>query len=135
MIAVRRLETLGFSIRCEGEEIVCHGSGGRDFNRPEVRELLAELKSNKAEALRYLRSRARRRAIRAFSRVLNEEVIISWDDGNPKVLHIDRTSYTLKEIENLKAFRPTGEELTAIHELKRCFDGELLNDDPRIHGK
>jgi hypothetical protein len=134
MMAIKRLEALGFNLHSEGEEIVCRSSGGRKFDTPEVHVLLAELKENKAEALRYLRSQVSHHAIRAFSKVLNKEITISWTGENPKVIRIDRTPYSLKEIEKLKALAPSVKDLSAIHHFKTCFDGQLLNDDPGIHG-
>jgi hypothetical protein len=135
MITITRLESLGINIHVEKDEIVCRADKVRGFDRPQVLGLLTELKAKKPEALQFLRSRTCRHAIRVFSKVLNKEITISWTGENPKVIHIDKVAYTLTEIEKLKALAHSGKELSAIHQLKDRFDGELLNDDPHIHDK
>jgi hypothetical protein len=129
MMAIKKLEALGFIVHSDEDEIVCRANKGADVNRPEVLSLLAELKANKSAALRYLNARASQRTIRIFSKVLNQEVTISWTGDNPTVLHVDRTAYSLTEIERLKALKPSQSALSEIHQVKKMFDGELLSDD------
>ena len=61
-----------------------------------------------------------------FSKVLGRDILISWQGKNPKVVYIDQTSYSLKEIQELKSRQLSVKDLKNIQEVKATFDGKLV---------
>lgn len=69
----------------------------------------------------------RRHRLRVFSHVLGRKVAISWMGANPKVVHVDRTPYSLDEIAKLKG--ASLEEAKKVHLLKETFNGKIVDED------
>lgn len=67
------------------------------------------------------------RRVMAFSQVLGREIVLSWVGDDAKVVYIDRTPYTTKEIAKLKGASP--ERVRGVHLVKETFDGRIINED------
>ncbi|NQS89159.1 hypothetical protein HQ584_05160 [Patescibacteria group bacterium] len=61
-----------------------------------------------------------------FSKVLGRDIIISWKNENPKVVYVDQTPYSLKEIKQLKSQQLSAKDLKNIHNIKAEFDGHVV---------
>ncbi len=63
------------------------------------------------------------RRVRAFSKVLGREIVVSWKGSEPRVVFVDRSAYTLDEIATLKNGDP--QAVRAAHETKSVFNGKV----------
>ena len=61
-----------------------------------------------------------------FSKVLGRDILISWQGENPKVVYVDQTPYSLKEIKQLKSQQLSAKDLKNIHDIKAEFDGHIV---------
>jgi len=66
------------------------------------------------------------RALRVFSHVLEREIFVRWKGHDPRVVHVDRTPYTLEEIATLKNGDP--QAVRAVHETKEFFEGKVIKE-------
>jgi hypothetical protein len=58
----------------------------------------------------------------AYSKLTGRDIVVSWTGDNPKVVHVDQTSYTLSEIAKLQGMG--SDRVRQVHHAKEIFDGE-----------
>lgn len=94
--------------------------------------LLSQLKERNQEPRdsvlegKKLNSKDEKNTIAVFSKVLGRDIVISWKGKNPKVVYVDQTPYTLKEIQELKSRQLSVKDLKNVHNIKAEFDGHVV---------
>jgi hypothetical protein len=116
---IKEIEARGVVLKTDGHQI---------FYRPKTalpNEMVDRLIAHKATIIRALKSK--RESLTVFSKVLNQDIEISWIEGEPKVVYVDRVPYTADEVSKLKDADTKG--IKAAHLLKKTFDGKILDED------
>ncbi|HSV31726.1 MAG TPA: hypothetical protein VLH40_06870 [Atribacteraceae bacterium] len=135
MQTVLELQRLGFRLWLDGTNIKYEHRGTAKPDAATIKPLVAELKANKAEAVKYLSVEDGERQLASHgwcamaSGVLGETVILVRDEG---VLVPDRyrdaVRYTLDELTTLTTSpKVSVEGLRWIHEVKKVFTGATVS--------
>jgi hypothetical protein len=89
-------------------------------------------KANKPELIAEIKNKWH--YLTVFSGVLGRNIEIRWQDKNPQVIYVDKTSYNTDEIDKLNNERLTREDIRVIHHVKEIFKGEI-DTNPAQEGK
>lgn len=111
------IESYGVTLKTDGRKI---------FFKPKnalPEKVMECIKEQKSDIISHLQGA--RNNLRVFSKVLGEEVTISWFSDIPNVVYVNRTPYTTEEIARLKGAGP--KDVRAVHLTREAFNGEITD--------
>ena len=121
------LRNLGYRITVNpGDVINLSYKGNSEADTIKARPLIAELKANKAGALKVLR-----RTYKIYSKILDEHLWIAANEAEMKKLIDEGTTeiiYTQDEVLKLKSQNLSDDAIKDIHKFKKSFRGSTIDE-------